>query len=297
MTAITERGRSMMHEFTLSSVLHATDFSPSSEVATEYAALLAQAFDARLDLLHAHRMELPPYFTPEQNDELERQLAGAQETIMDSLRALVAAHVPSDVRTELLVADEFPTEAILETATERQSSLVVLGSHGRTGIPRMLLGSVSENVLREIQVPLLITRHPETDAAVTSPPDITHILCSIDYTPHSLRAVEVAASLAGRLGARLTVLHALERGGDEASERDRVCSWLPGSIEAACDWQVTVAHGNPAEQIVSAALNDGADMIVVGGLRRSFFKASVLGSTTERVVRHAHCPVLTVVSE
>lgn len=284
-----------MHEFALTSVLHATDFSPSSEVALGYAALLARAFDARLDLLHAHRMELPAYFTPEQNLELERQMALAEDSIMGLLRAQVQAHVPPEVHTELLVADEFPTEAILAAAEERGSGLVVLGSHGRTGISRALLGSVSENVLRETRVPLLITRPPT--GAVTSPPAITHILCSIDYTPHSLRAVELAAALADKLGARMTVLHSLESAGDEAAERERLCSWVPGSVESTCELQVSIARGNPAEQIVSAAANQGADLIVVGGRRRSFLKASVLGSTTERVVRHAHCPVLTVVAE
>ncbi len=284
-----------MHEFALDSVLHATDFSPSSEVALDYAALLAQAFEARLDLLHAHRLELPPYFTPEQIADLKQQLATAEGRVKDHLRALVNDRVAPGVRTELLVADEFPAQAILAAATERQSGLVVLGSHGRAGLSRALMGSVSENVLREISVPLLITRAHATEP--TSPPAITHILCSIDYTPHSLRAVEVAASLAGKLGAHMTVLHALERPGDEATERDRVCSWLPGTLGATCEWQVTVAHGNPAEQIVSAAANEAADMIVVGGLRRSFLTATVLGSTTERVVRHAHCPVLTVVAE
>jgi len=283
----------MMHEFALSSVLHATDFSPPSEVALDYAALIAGAYDARLDLLHAHRMELPPYFTPEQNAELKHQLAAARESITEHLQALVDARVPPEVRTELLVADEFPTEAILETVEDRGSGMVVLGSHGRTGLSRALMGSVSEQVLREIHVPLLITRSP-SEGEATAPAAITHLLCSIDYTPHSLKAVELAASMAGKLGAQLTVLHAVERAGDEAAERDRVCSWVPGTLGATCEWQVTIKHGNPAEQIVSAALDDGADLIVVGGLHRSFFRASVLGSTTERVVRHAHCPVLTV---
>ena len=286
-----------MHDFTPSSVLHATDFSPSSEVATEYAAVLARAFDARLDILHAHRMELPPYFTPDQNLELEQELARAQDSIMEHLRALVDARVPPEVPTELLVADEFPTEAILASARERQPGLVVLGSHGRTGIARTLLGSVSENVLREIRIPLLITRPPSEETSTTAPPAVERILCSINYTPHSLRAVEVAAALAGRLDARLTVLHSLESSGDEAAERDRVCSWVPGSVDASCRWHVNIARGNPAEQIISAAEEDGADMIVVGGRHRSFLKASVLGATTERVVRHAHCPVLTVVAE
>lgn len=286
-----------MNEFALSSVLHATDFSPSSEVATEYAAVIARVFDARLDLLHAHRMELPPYFTPQQNLGLEQQLARAQDSIMDHLRDLAETHVPPDVSRELLVADDFATDAILEYAEQRQSGMVVLGSHGRKGISRALLGSVSENVLREIRVPLLITRPPSEDTSLTSPPVITHLLCSIDYTPHSLRAVEVAAALAGRLGARLTVLHSLESARDEASEQDRVCSWLPDAIEATCQWQVNIERGNPAERIISAAERDGADMIVVGGRHRSFLKATVLGSTTERVVRHAHCPVLTVVAQ
>jgi len=286
-----------MSEFALSSVLHATDFSPSSEVATEYAAVIARAFGARLDLLHAHRMDLPPYFTPRQNVDLEQELALAQDRIMEHLRDLAETHVPPDVSHELLVAEDFATDAILEYAEQRQSGMVVLGSHGRKGIARALLGSVSENVLREIRVPLLITHPPSKDTPVISSPVIEHLLCSIDYTPHSLHAVEVAAALAGRLDARLTVLHSLERSGEEASERDRVCSWLPDTVEATCDWQVSIERGNPAERIITAAERDGADMIVVGGKHRSFLKASVLGSTTERVVRHAHCPVLTVVAE
>ncbi|MCD6359295.1 MAG: universal stress protein [Armatimonadetes bacterium] len=284
-----------MSDFAPTMVLHATDFSPSSEVALAWASLVARAYGARLEVLHAHHFETPPYFTSDQVQTLQEQLAGAKGQIEQQLEEMIRRNVDPSLQVTTTVVDQYPTEAILAAASERNPGLVVLGSHGRTGLARMMMGSVSENVLREIDVPLLITKTPASGEV--KPLEVKHILCSTNYAPHSLRAIEVAASLAGKLGALLSVMHALESGGDVAAERERLCAWLPPTVQASCTWQPVVRGGNAAEQILQVAVEDGADLIVVGGRRRPLLQASVLGATTERVVRHAQCPVLTVMAE
>lgn len=284
-----------MSDFAPTLILHPTDLSLSSEVALALAGRLAQVYDAQLEVLYAHHFETPPYFTPDQVSELLFQLEEAKGQIGEQLQTMIDGRVSADVSTTTTVVDQHPTEAILAATREREPGLVVMGSHGRTGLSRMMMGSVSENVLREIETPLLITKGSASDEIPV--PQIKRILCSTNYAPHSLRAIEVAASLAGKLGAELIVMHALESGGDMVAERERLCAWLPASTQASCAWQPVVRSGNAAEQILQVALEDQADLVVVGGRRRSLLRASVLGATTERVVRHAHCPVLTVMAQ
>jgi nucleotide-binding universal stress UspA family protein len=170
-------------------------------------------------------------------------------------------------------------------ATQLNADLIVMGTHGRTGFNRWMLGSVAERVLRESPVPVLTVR-----SAPREP--IHQILCPVHDTELSRRALGVAAGIGACFDASLTVLHVHEPAGNKPV-RD-LCSWIPAEERARCAIRELVLHGDAGEEIVRLATEEPCDMVVLGASRRRFFEGMVLGTTTLRTVRHAPCPVLTV---
>lgn len=138
----------------LSRVLVAVDFGDASAAALALAGDLAKASGARLTVLHAETLEMPPYFTAAQIDRLEAERRDARDAAAEYVRRFAAAHAP--VPVEAVVVDGPPAEAVLRLAPE--FDLVVLGTHGRRGPRRWWLGSVAEEVVRSATVPVLITR-------------------------------------------------------------------------------------------------------------------------------------------
>jgi nucleotide-binding universal stress UspA family protein len=198
-------------------------------------------------------------------------------------------------QVECLPLDEPPVAGLLRLLEERRVDVTVLGSRGR-GVPqRAALGSIPEAVLRETRSPLLIARQRLDQDEPRA--RIGRLLCPVNQTPAASEALRVAESLARRLDARLTVLHALEEDEDAAEVRDQVCAWAGEHLQTECAWEMApLERGPAAESIVRSAGQLGADLIVLAGRQRPFLTASLLGATTERVARHAPCSVLTVVT-
>ncbi len=284
-----------MNPFEPHSILCGADFSPASQTALSYGALLARAYEATVAVLHSHHVELPTYLGEQQWAALQGELQAARASVEQHLRDFAAPALGDlAAAAEYVAVDAPPVDGLLQAIAERQPGLVVLGSHGHNRLNQFLLGSVSSAVLREITVPLLVTRHqPHTEPTEAH---IEHILCPVNYTPTATLGLQTAASLAARLGARLSIVHSVEGEGDSDAERERLCQWVPPQVKADCTWETSpVLRGPAADSIVHAAQDMGADLIVIGGRRRSLLTATLLGATTERVVRHATCPVLTVV--
>lgn len=151
-------------------ILHPTDFSPQSDCAFPLAWSLARDLQAGLLVLHvieqpliAHAgvMMAPP---PPPVSEAERQ------ALLDKLRG-IAPPPGSPVPVERLLEQGDPAAAILQIARERQCDLIVLGTHGRTGLPRLLMGSVAEKVLREATCPVLVVKPPlPAEGSPSTPP-------------------------------------------------------------------------------------------------------------------------------
>lgn len=282
-----------MQAFEPRSILCGIDFSPASQAALACTALLAQAYQARVQVLHSHHVELPAYLTEAQWDALQRELDAARAAVETHMREAAAERLSGlAVPVEYAAVDSPPVDGLLEAISSHRFDLVVLGSHGRSRLNRFLLGSVSAGVLRETTVPLLVARQPQP-----GPAQVKHILCPVNYTPTAQAGLRAASSLAERLGVQLTLLHSLETGGDTEAERARLCEWAPAQIKAACTFDTApVVKGPAADRIVQTAVDLGVDLIVVGGRSRPFLTASILGATTERVVRYAPCSVLTIIA-
>ena len=272
-----------------SRVLCPVDFSRPSAVALRLAANLAAGTHAGLTLMHAHFWQAPPYFTESQLADLSQQF---KDSMQDADRALAefAVRERPGCSASRVIVDAAPAEGILKVTRETGADLVVMGTHGRSGVNRFLLGSVAERVLHESTVPTVTVRAPLGDRA--EPGFIKKILCPVNDSPAAKKSLQVAARLALSLNAQLTVLHVIEE--HRSGQRPDVCAWLSESDRQGCRVQEVVDSGTAADRILDIGLKASADLLVMGAQHRPFADASVIGTTTVRVVRHSPIPVLTV---
>jgi nucleotide-binding universal stress UspA family protein len=293
-----------MEPFAPHRVLAAIDFSDLSALTLHHAALWAQRFRAELRVLHA--FDYPPLtgdprpgtFMRVDPSMIELHFQ-TRETIRKQLAEYVPLHVPVDLPATPVLREGYPADIIEAEARTWGAELVVLGTHGRRGLSRLILGSVAERTLRMARHPTLVVRQISSPGASDAePPCIRQILCPVNYSEVARAAFEHAVAVAQAFAARLTAVFAVE---EEHSTSDtlrnaeeRLREWLPAGSDAKCWIQAMVRHGDAAEQVISMAHVLAADLIVIGAQHRHFVDTTVLGVTTVRVTRHAPCPVLVV---
>lgn len=294
----------------LEAILCPVDLSEISRGALGYAIALASEYSARLRVLEVlSHPSLPPAVTPPAVTGLTLEL---RKTLLEEIEQLVqpavAAGVPTDVRLE----EGYVVAKILEEAESFSADLIVMGTHGRTGFDRMVLGSVTEKVLRKAECPVLtvpvLSRH-----ATDTPLRFHAVLCAVDFSEPSANAVDYAVSLAGHAAARLALITVLDWPVIDAEPTRALGSTLEAfrrewETHAARELREAVstatrettrveeilAIGKPAREILRVAVETGADLIVMGVHGRGPVERAMLGSTTHHVIRHAVCPVLTV---
>lgn len=267
-------------------VLCPVDLSEISGAVLSWAGMVSRSFGAHLTVFHADWFELPPYFTHSQIDELVRQAEAERESLVDSLQALVKERISPEVMTSVEVDKGHAIELINEILERDQPDLVVLGSEGRTGISRLMMGSVAENVVRSAKCPVLVVRSESV------PELVKRVLVPVDFDDRSKELVEIAAEMAGRFDAEMIVLHASEQASSESEER--LCSFIPAASRDHCRVRELVRQGDSAEQIVLAAREEAVDLVIVPVRRQTFLEITTMGGETERVIRHCNRTVLTV---
>jgi nucleotide-binding universal stress UspA family protein len=225
----------------------------------------------------------------------------------DRLDAFVALSQVEGVRTRLSVVEGEPAASILDKAGSERSSLICLGTHGRSGLERLMLGSVTEKVIRKAPCPVLTVSEPREEGPPKEAP-FKNIVCAVDFSMPSLKAVEYSLSLAQEAGGRLTLFHGLEwvpgetgldphvfreyRVRMEEESRDRIERIVPDEAKSWCD--VVVRTGRAYRELLTLARELGAELIVMGVRGRNPLDVMLFGSTTAHVVRQAECPVLTI---
>jgi nucleotide-binding universal stress UspA family protein len=199
---------------------------------------------------------------------------------------------------------------ILREAEALPADLIVIGTHGRSGFDRLVLGSVAEKVLRKAECPVL-TVPPIGPAAVDATAPFKSILCAVDFSIMSQQALNAAVELANRFGSTLIVLHVSDWAfGDEHMDRmpaaiidlgrnlkeqaGRQLREFAAGVRAERPPVELVALGRPAREIVHVALEYAADLIVMGIAGRGAVDLALMGSIANHVVRESPCPVLTV---
>ena len=301
---------------TFQRILCPIDFSESSKNALMYAKALSSWYEAPITVLHVC-VDLPVFemaspfgqtaataVVMEQAQLSERQLA---------VRQFVTSEI-GDHPAEIIIDDSNDaTAAILTEAAARKGSLVVMGTHGRSGIDHMLLGSVAEKVLRKAACPVLIVPPGAPVSEGTVSPVFKRIVCAIDFSTSSLLALNEALAFAQEADARLTLVHAIEfpaalrevafstdadvdrlHVAAEAEYLRRLRALVPAQARTYCTVTTQVGEGKPAREITRVAAAERADLIVMGVQGRGAVDLMVFGSNTNTVVRSATCPVLVV---
>lgn len=278
-------------------ILCPVDFSPQSGAALRVAGNLAHAFGAEVTALHARQIEVPLYFTMNQVSALKSQLRKSAKASREFLENFVAEYLPEGVTYSLAAPEGDPVAEILKAFQKTRSGLLVMSTHGRTGLTRLRMGSVAESVLRQVSVPVL-TVGPHVRASLTRG-SIRRVLCPVNYSPLAKTALEHAAAVAEMTGAELRVTHVLEDASqtpDAEKARQILCDWVPAPLRDRCTLHEVVRQGQAAEQIIMEARDSRADLLVVGAQRRSFLGSLFFGSTTESVIRGSSAPVLSVIA-
>ena len=290
-------------------ILCPIDLSPASLRALEHALALARWYEATLVAFHVFSPQPLPMATefggyvpaPPPRDEQE---------IIEEVRRF-AQPVAGSIPFEIVVREGNPVDEIVGQVEELPADLLVLGTHGRSGFERLFLGSVTEKVVRKVACPTLTV--PPHDQVPAEPVSFKKILCPVDFSPTSTRALEYAVSLAKESDARLMVLHVLESYVDavklsEVSQftlpeferhrrtdaAERLRAMIPANAREWCTPEELVITGKPHREIVSVAADTDADLIVMGVHGRGAVDLMVFGSATNEVLRAASCPVLTL---
>ncbi len=290
-------------------ILCPTDFSDFSRRALEHAAAAARWYEAEVAVVYVHPLMAPPPpempYLPGPEPLTREQKVRAKA----DLRAFVQPVRDTGVPVEVELVEGEPAAEIVNAATRDGVDLVVMGTHGRSGFERLVLGSVTERVLRKAPCPVLTVSRPAVDTAPAGA--FRRILCPVDLLETSEATARYAFSLAEEAGAEVLLLHVLEgrahphtRGafGTELAEyraelqgfaHQDLHKLVPEGARAWCRPGELVSWGRAEREILAVAAAREADLIVMGA-HGSAFEQVVFGSTAQHVVRGAGCPVLTV---
>jgi nucleotide-binding universal stress UspA family protein len=172
----------------------------------------------------------------------------------------------------------------------RRADLVVLGTHGRTGLARAAFGSVAETVMRAAAVPVLAVR--------SAPGEVRSVLSPVNLQPYAYKGLLLAAETAAVLGAELVLLHVSPAGKREGNPRfyiNGLVERLPADLRAKVRPRLILRGGDPIPDILAESRKHG--LVVLTAHRKSLLGDLVLGTTVERVVRLASVPVLAAPSD
>jgi nucleotide-binding universal stress UspA family protein len=284
----------------IKNVLFPTDFSPAADAAIPYATEIMRRFGAELYAVHVRPPIVNPMTEPAAWPALERAAKAEADAQTQALHAAFAG-----IKPEVMIeAGDF--WRILQSAIEQQEiDLIVLGTRGRSGAAKFLLGSRAEEIFRKAPCAVL-TIGPHSHAKPPRGGEFREILFATDFGPASTGAAAYAISLAQEFEARLTMLHVIAEGeaGDlvNAAELTESAGRLlrklvPAEAELWCEPHFAVEHGPIAEKILEVAKERKVDLIVMGVHRPSGFPGAATHlpmATAHKVVTHAECPVLTV---
>jgi nucleotide-binding universal stress UspA family protein len=289
-------------------ILCPVDFSDASRHATQYATAIATLTGARIIGLHVHQPALA--MIPAVVGRGDPVAAPLPAESVDIRARITAQFVhgrfdSAEVTPEVMIGE--PAERIADRARIERADIIIIGTRGAGGLQHLLLGSVTEDVIRKSTIPVLAV--PPRAAAVPDLP-FTRVLCAVDLSASSLSAIQMCQRLLGHRSPAVTLLHVIDDPGENdlflarpydvhrhageletrgrASVREVTAPLFAGRRPP----DIRVAHGHASEQILSAASEIGAELIVMGVHGRGALGVAIFGSTTNDVLRRATCPVL-----
>jgi nucleotide-binding universal stress UspA family protein len=283
-----------------SSLLVPLDGSPLAEEALHYGFLLAERLGSKLVLLQVRS-------AAEGKAE-----GGPVSAYLNGVQRQAAAR---GISTRAVEANGRPAEAILDTAASSRCDLIAMSTHGRSGLTRWVLGSVTDRVVHAAAVPVLLVRPSDKHGAGAATPVLKRVIVPLDGSSLAEAALPVAERLARALGVGLVLVQAVDPrvfsylGPEiglsyqnihavlERTAKDYLALLAAGCAKAGLEVEYKVLHGLPAESISDAARMNAGSLVVISSHGRSGLTRWALGSVTEKVVRDSEAPVLVLRSK
>jgi nucleotide-binding universal stress UspA family protein len=284
----------------LKNIIYATDFSATANAAAPYAVELTKHYGAKLYALHVRPPAVNPMTPPESWKSLEEaaeiEAEQARRKILDAF---------AEIQPQVLIKEGDLWSNLAAAIKENKIDLVIVGTRGRSGVRKFLLGSAAEAIFRQAPCPVL-TIGPHSVSEPKRSGEFIRILFATDFSSESTAAAAYAISLAQEYQARLTLLHVLAepKTGDlvqpsdlEASSRQILHNLVPPEAELWCVPDYVVERGAVAETILQVAGERATDLIVLGVRQPHGFPGAVTHlpmATAHKIVSRANCAVLTV---
>jgi nucleotide-binding universal stress UspA family protein len=285
-------------DISIDTILLATDFSPGTEGAFSYAAAIAARYHSTLCVAHVINRESFDLV------DSERARLIIQESRDEATRRITRMLAPLQLgdRGKIVVAEGEIFDALIDIIEREDIQLVVLGTHGRRALKKLLLGSVAEEVFRMAPCPVL-TVGPKTAPAPVEG-GIRHVLYPLEFTPDRTQAARYAVSLAERYAAKLTVMTVEEDMRASTNSTDElpqpIEQWIRDHVREESDLLMRIrfetGYGPVTDSIVDFAAKEAVDVIVMSVSRLDPIMASHLpkSGTAHELVSRAPCPVLTI---
>jgi nucleotide-binding universal stress UspA family protein len=285
----------------LARILVATDFSPASDRALEFGISVARRYNSQIYLTHVITLDAYPMVAPELAAETEakqRREAEARFQEIEKSGRLFG------LRRETVLAEGSLWPTIEDLVKKYEIELVIVGTHGASGLENIVVGSNAEQIFRQARIPVL-TVGPAVKGEAPYEVEFRNILFATDFGPGAEREAAFAFSLAQEHRARLTLLHIApyaEDYSEEAVARKREAvtkqlrELLPTVPEFYCSPEYVMVIGEPVEEILRWEKLTHADLIVMGAKSRKGLAGHIPHTKAQRIIGAATCPVLTVKS-
>jgi nucleotide-binding universal stress UspA family protein len=288
-------------------ILYPTDFSEPSDQAFAAAVFLAERYGAELHMLHVLALHAADPSDPEHTlpglDDVYEQLSSAADVRM---RTAGETHASAIELHQSQTRGLSAAAGILDYAETQEIDLIVMGTHGRRGLRRFIMGSVAEEVVRLARCPVLTMRGDEDTKA---PERFERILVPLDFSQHSRVALDNAKRLAADYGAQITLLHVVEEvvypdfyypvsatGTMQTEalreEAKRRLDQMRDEIGPGATAHVSI--GRASHEIAEFAANHDIDLIVIATHGLTGVESALLGTVAGRVTRMAPCSVLSI---
>jgi nucleotide-binding universal stress UspA family protein len=294
----------------LRNIMCLTDLSPFSNQTIGYGLALAKEFESRLYLCHVVELSSMALYAEAHLDPMEHQnqiISHAEATLAEMTKG-------NDIDWQPLITVGPTVSEISRLVEEKSIDLVISASHGRSGLKRLVLGSVTEELMRTIACPLLVIRGPEQSEKQHELIDfrLKKIMVGCDFSTYSTLALRYALSFAQEFEAELHLAHVIEptvyqnlsktvENAEIAYHEElkeligkKLDHFIPEEAKHWCFPKTAILDGRVDEKIVEYGKQNNIDLIILGVRGHGMVETLFLGSTTDRVARQASCPVLSV---
>jgi nucleotide-binding universal stress UspA family protein len=288
-------------------ILCPIDFSEFSVMAYHHALSLAEHYRAKLVAQHIVELWRYPSVAFTASAGLYEEFCQAvREGGKEQLQEFVKDHSHDKIQPELVVHRGIAPDSILSFAQAQKADLIVMGTHGRRGYDRLMLGSVTDRVMRRAPCPVLAVCKPPHDSMAAGKErghvhHLSRILFCADFSENSERAMNYAISATAESDAERTLLQVLEEVPSPAKTEEATAAateqldkLIPPEGRKTLKIKTAVRIGKPYRQIIQLALEAQIDLVIMGVCGRGALDLAVFGSTTYRVMQLGPCPVLAV---